>query len=63
MSEVEEEPRVLFWGHIWVTPADAARLNMDAMVHGNCYAKVTKKENGRIEATRIEPLAVRPSER
>lgn len=59
-----DEPRVLFWNAVWVTPADAARLQTDAMVHGNCYVVVTNdappsKPTGR----RIDPRDVNPAAR
>lgn len=54
---------MLFWGHVWVTPAAAQRLQLDAMVHGNCFAKIRKDDQGRLLGERIDPLAVLPRER
>lgn len=59
----QEELRVPFWNHVWVSPADANRLHRDAAVYGNCFVKITKKAGARVEGERVDPLAIAPGVR
>lgn len=59
----EEEPRIAVWGNVWVSPETAMRIQQDAMLHGSCFMRITRKEDGRVIGERIDPLAIRPLER